>query len=184
MSDSNIVDASSEPKKRGRKKGFTTGPRPTIFVAAAVIDGEIVQEPHSSPAGAHVSKDEVMAYSAEDAIRDFQKAHPNVDQDDITVIGPFYDVKGVQVKTVKKRETLNIPASELNFGPRKDYAIWREWKGVAMEIVGHPEARFFLAEAEVKPSADPKKRSKPAAKAVPLSSLQILSEAKDKQATA
>lgn len=174
MSDSIISDI-SEPKKRGRKKGFTTGPRPIAYVASAIIKGEVVQEPLFSPAGTSVSKEEVLAYSMEDAILDFQKAHPGVDADDIAVYGPVYDVKGAQIKTVKKRENLNIPITELNFTTKKEPAVWREWKGIAVEIVGHPEARFFIPDTEVTPSADPKKRTKPMAKAVPLSSLTILS---------
>ena len=160
----------SAPKKRGRKLGFTTGPRPTIYVASAIIKDQIVMERFSSPAGPEIKKDEVLSFNEEDVKAAFE-AKFGVEPD--VTMGPFYDVKGISIKTTRKRDTITIPLSDLNLSETKKPAIFRGWRGAAWEIKGRTDVMFFMPDSEVTPSTDPKKRMKPKASPVMLSALTL-----------
>jgi len=161
----------TEPKKRGRKMGYTTGPRPTIFIACAVINDEIIMEKFSSPAGPDVSKEEVLAYDTNCVIADFMAEHG---VEPASIMGPLYDVKGVEVKTVRKRDTLNISNQELKLGLTGEIGSWKEWKGIVHEIVDRPDARYFIPTGELVPSSDSKKKTLPKAISVPVASINLI----------
>ena len=171
MEENTVNNIIPEPKKRGRKIGYTTGPRPTVFVACAIIDDEIIMETFHSPAGPDVSKEEVLAYDTNCVIADFMAEHG---VEPALIKGPLYDVKGIEAKTVRKRDTLNISNQDLKLGLVGEMGSWKEYKGIVHEIVGRPDARYFIPTGELTPSSDSKKKTLPKAISVPFSAISLI----------
>ena len=164
-----IVEESK--KQRGRKKNTNTGFRPVAWSAAGMVDGKHVMERFYSPSGLNVSKEEVANFSAETVKTLFKKKHL---VDPMGVDGPFLDFKGTLVKSSKKREmAVELPPSELNFTGETKPAIHKGWKGVAFKMADREDVMFYVPEAEVPPSLDPKKSIKPKAAPISVSALSF-----------
>ena len=157
-------------KKRGRKPGFTTGPRPTIYVASSIIDDKLVMERFSSPAGAELSQEDIFAHNENDVVAEFKDKY-QVEPE--CIIGPFYDVKGIQAKTIRKTESVSLSIDNINFAGPKKIAIFKGWQGFAWPIDGKSDVMFFMANKEISPSLDSHRQVKPKATPVLVSSLQF-----------
>ena len=126
----------SAPKPRGRQKGTKIGPRPTVWICAGIVDGELIHESFSSN---EEEGDGVAKFSEQDAKNAFEDAH-GIEPENI--LGPFMERRGGQTAPVKKRETVNIVAPKLT--SNRKTAIFRGWKGIAYGIEDRDDVSFFI----------------------------------------
>lgn len=159
-----ITEEVPAPRKRGRQKGVKIGPRATIWVCAAVIKDELIQECYSSVDN---SSEEEGIFSEDDARDAFEDKH-GCDPD--SVCGPFHDKKGGMSAPSKKRETVSIIAPKLT--SNREEATYRGWKGVAYEIENRKDAVFFMFNEEINPNSE-KKKPIPPAKAILRTALEF-----------
>lgn len=154
------AEATTGPRKRGRKKGVKVGPRPTVWTCGAIVNDECVMEDFRAPEGA--SFDELENFSSEDARNAFADEY-DVDIEDVLVKGPYHAKKGGQYVSAKKRETISISLPKLT--NKRESAVYKGWKGMAYAIEGRDDVAYFMFGDEVNPSPD-KKKNTPTAKIV------------------
>lgn len=173
----NTDSNSTEPKKqRGRPKGAI---REVYFCLAAIKDGELIQEMVHAPrvSGENVSEDEMR----NETRKAFYKKH-KVEAD--SEIGPLFEAKLTQ-SAVKKRETIRVPESELEFTGHKIQAEYNGWEVIGRYYLGQDgqendkSVKIFF-EKDV--SQGDKPRAKPAATFKAVSELENIKQLKSQMA--
>lgn len=129
-----------EVKKRGRKKGSKTGPRPIIYVLVSSDKNGVVSKKYSS----------TTDISVEELKKDFYTLF-NVT--DCKTFGPFYDVKGLMSKSSSKDDDEDdvMPDTE-NLDKNIGQGKTNGWMGQVFSLKGKDDVVFFVPESEVIPS--------------------------------
>lgn len=148
-----------EVKKRGRKKGSKTGPRAIIYIAAGLnSNSDLVSKRYSSTNPEEISEEDVKTQFE----NDFKAI-------DVSVWGPFYDVKGLtQVKSIKSEPQL--PVDNLELGAPKGTGVFDGWEGLVFEIKDNDQMIFYIPQKEITPSG----RKLPTGKAVAVEKITML----------
>jgi hypothetical protein len=153
------------PRKRGRPKGTVVGPRAVVWVCAGIVNGECVQERFSASSE---DIDQLDKFSSDDASEAFLDMY---DVEPISVLGPFFDKKGTKNITVKKRDTVSIALPKLT--SKREKAIYKGWQGIAYDIEGRDDVKYFMFGNEINPNSD-KKKNPPTAKTVFSNALKFI----------
>lgn len=168
--------------EKNEKRGAPKGRRPTMYVCAAIVDGELVQKemvvedqtPENEKRG---------SFPKEIAIADFKKQY-GVEPQAVSI--PVFENKGINRKTTvtKKRLTFdrsNIDDYRLSDEPRK--ASYGHWSGLATMCVNDDEKALFVPLTRVD-GEDGKKYNPPGAGIVNASDLFFEDENGEVEASA
>ncbi len=124
------------PKRSaGRPKGSKTGPRPTLWVCAGIVDGKIAIDAFSAPLNS--SDEKKLSFSQEEAEVMFRAKYKLATDDEVvTYKRSFHEKKGgYTCKNTRKLEIIPASTTDYEVGNRRAIeAIFNGWKGTVHEI--------------------------------------------------
>lgn len=144
-------------------RGAPKGPRKLIFIGAAVNNGKLVKE--------EISFDKPEEASTENAMKRFKLSHPGLE---VSISGPYREVRTGPNSTSRNRISLNIPLSEIRLTAKRISGEYNGWSVLGHYLEGYSDKIFLMFVSPL----DPNNKKRPSAKSINIVDISVLQNIK------